>query len=96
MFALFLELDRIVHFLSSLLAPHGEVAKPLPVMMLAIKKLITSGDAVVGLEPIAKALVEKHMATVLPNCFLVRCLQRLESFVTYITWVTLVCFVPPH
>ena len=86
MSALFLELARTILFLSSsshmfrfrkissmmVLAPHGDVAKTLPVVRLAIYKLIVSVDAVVG----------KHMATVLPNFVLARHLQRLESFVT--------------
>ena len=46
MSALFLELDRTVHFLSSLLAPYGEVAKALPVLMLATKNIHVSADAV--------------------------------------------------
>ena len=99
MSALFLELDRTVLFLSSPLAPHGEVAKALPVVRLATKKLLVSVDAVVGLELLATTLADKHMATVLPNCLLVRRLQRLESLVTDITGVnpvSLVCFVPRH
>ena len=62
MSALFLELARIILFLSSsphmfrsrmissivVLAPHGEVSKTLPVVRLATQKLIVSVDAVVG------------------------------------------------
>ena len=113
MSALFLELARTVLFLSSsphtfrlrmissmvVLAPHGEVAKTLPVVRLATHKLIVSVDAVVGVELLATTLTGKHMATVLPNFVLVRRLQRLESLVTYITGVnslSLLCFVPPH
>ena len=50
MSALFLKLDRTGLFLSSPLAPHGEVGKALPVVRLATKKLLVSVDAVVGLE----------------------------------------------
>ena len=95
MSALFLELARTVLFLSSsphtfrlrmissivVLAPHGEVAKTLPV---------------VGVELLATTLAGKHMATVLPNFVLARHLQRLECFVTDITGanpLSLLCFV---
>ena len=84
---IFLELGRTVLFLSSPLAPHGEVAKVLPVVRLDAKKFFLSFDAVVGLELLATTLADKHMATVLPNYVLVRHSQRLESFVTYITGV---------
>ena len=87
MSVLFLELDRTVLFLSSPLALHGKVAKALPMVRLATKKLLLSVDAVVGLELLAKTLADKHMATVLPNCVLAKHLQRLESFVTDITGV---------
>ena len=67
MSALFQELARTVLFLSSsphtirlrmissmvVLAPHGEVAKTLPVVRLATHKLIESVDAVVGVELLA-------------------------------------------
>ena len=99
MSALFLELDRTVLFLSSPLAPHGEVAKALPVMRLATKKLIASVGSVIGLELLATTLEDKHMATVLPNCVLVRRSQRLEILVTDITGVnplSLMCFVLPN
>ena len=113
MSALFLELARTVLFLSSspltfrlrmissmvVLAPHGEVAKALPVVRLATHKLLVTVDAVVGLELLATTLADKHMATVLPNFVLVRRWQRLESLVTDITGVnplSLLCFVPPH
>ena len=109
MSAFFLELARTVFFFSSsphtfrlrmvssmvVLAPLREVAKTLPVVRLATHKLIVSVDAVVGVELLATTLAGKHMATVLPNFVLARHLQRLESFVTYIT-DTLLCFVPPH
>ena len=62
MSALFLELDRTVLFLSSPLAPHGEVAKALPVVRLATKKLLVSVDAVVGLELLVTTLADKHCA----------------------------------
>ena len=93
MSALFLELARIILFLSSspqtfrlrmissivVLAPHGEVAKTLPVVRLDTHKLIVSVDAVVGVELLATTLAGKHIATVLPNFVLARNLQRLES-----------------
>ena len=96
MSALFLELDRTVLFLSSPLAPHGEVAIDLPLVRLATKKLLVSVDAVVGLKLHGTPLADKHMATVLPNCVLVRRSQRLESLFTDITGVNPLCFVPPH
>ena len=99
MSALFLELDKTVIILSSPLAPHGEVAKDLPGERLATKALLVSVDAVVGLELLATTLADKHMATVLPNCVLVRHSQRLESFVKDITGVNplyLMCFVLLH
>ena len=61
------------------------VAKALPVMRLTTDKLLVTVDAVVGLELLATTLADKHMATVLPNCVLVRHSQRLESLVTDIT-----------
>ena len=112
MSALFLELARTVLFLSSsphtfrlriissmvLLAPHEEVGKTLPVVRLATNKLIVSVDAVVGVELLATTLAGKHKATVLPKLVLARHLQRLESFVTYITRgepsLSLFCFAP--
>ena len=81
------------------LAPHGEVAKPFPVVRLATHKLIVFVDAVVWVKLLATTLAGKHMATVLPNCVLARHLQRLESFVTDITGVnplSLLCFIPQH
>ena len=87
MSALFLELDITVIFLSSPLAPQGEVAKALPVVRLQTKRLILSVDAVVGLDLLATTLADKHMATVLPSYVLLRRSQRLESLVTYITEV---------
>ena len=99
MSALFMELDRTILFLYSPLTPHGEVAKALSMVRLATKNLPVSADAVAGLELLATTLIDKHMATVLPNCVLVRRLQRLEILVTDITWVkplSLMCFVLPH
>ena len=87
MSALFLELDRSILFRSSPLAPHGEVAKALPVVRLATKKLFVSVDDVVGLELLATILADNHLATVLPNYVLVRRSQRLENLVTCITGV---------
>ena len=99
MSALFLELAKTVLFLSFsphafrvrmissivVLAPHEEVAKPLPVVRFATHKLFVSVDAVVGVELLATTLAGKHMATVLTNFVLNTHLQRLESFVTDIT-----------
>ena len=76
MSALFLELDRTVHFLFSPLAPHGKVAKALPVVRAETKKRLVSVDAVVGLELLDITLADKHMSTVLPNCVVVRRSQR--------------------
>ena len=101
MSALFLELDRIVLFLSfsphtfrlrmissmMVLAPHGEVAKTLPRVRLATHKHIVSVYTVVGIELLATTNAGKHIATVLPNFVLAKHLQRLESFVTDITGV---------
>ena len=81
------------------LAPHGEVAKALPVGRLATKNLLVSVDAVAGLELLATTLADKHMATMLPNCVLVRLLQRVESLVTEVTEgnpLSLIFFVLPH
>ena len=66
-------------------APHGEVAKSLPVARLATHKLLKSVDALVPLELLATTLADKHIATMLPNLVLVRRWQRLESLVTDIT-----------
>ena len=55
-----------------------------------------SVDVDVGLELLATTLADKHMATVLTYCVLVRCLQRLESLVTVISEVnhlSLMCFM---
>ena len=52
-----------------------------------------------GLELLVTNLADKHIAIVLPNNVHVRCSQRLESLVTYITGVNplfLVCFVPKN
>ena len=84
MSALFLELAGTVLFLSSsphmfrsrmissmvVLAPHGEVAKTLPVVRLNTHKLFVSIDAVVWVEFLATTLAGKHMATVLFMCTL--------------------------
>ena len=65
MSAPFLKLARTVLFLSFrlrmissmvVLAPHGEVAKNLPLVRLATHKLIVSVDAVVGVELLATTL----------------------------------------
>ena len=87
MSALFLELARTIIFLSSPCHPHGEVAKTLPVVRLATKKLLLSAEAVVGLGLLNTTLADKHMATVLPNFVLVRRSQRLENLVTDIAGV---------
>ena len=98
MFALFLELARTVLFLSSslltfrlrkmvVLTQHGEVKKALLVVRLATYKLLVSVDDFVVPELLATTLADKYMATVLPNWVRVRCCQRIESLVTYITWV---------
>ena len=99
MFALFLELARTVLFLSSspltfrlrmissmvVLAQYGEVVKAIPVGRLATHKLLVSLDDIVGLELLSTTLADKYMATVLPNFVLIRCWQRLERMVKYIT-----------
>ena len=87
MSALFLELDKIVLFLYSPIAPHGEAAKALSVVRLATKRNLVSVGAVVGLELLATTLADKHMSTFLLNCVQVRRLQRLASLVTDITGV---------
>ena len=79
MSALFLELARTVLFLSSPLAPHVKVAKGFLVVCFATKKLLVSVNPVVDLKLLATTLAEKHMATVLSDCVLVRHTQRLES-----------------
>ena len=111
--ALFLELARTVLFPSSspltfrlwmissmvVLAPHGQVAKALPVVRLATQKLLVSINAVVCNELLATTIANKYMATMLPNCVLVRSWQRLESLFTDITGVnplSLLSFVPQH
>ena len=95
MSALFFELARTILFLSSspltirlrmissvvVVAPHGEVSNALPVVRLATYKVIVSVDAIVGVEPFATTLADKHMATVLPNFVLFRHWKRLESLV---------------
>ena len=101
MSALFLELARIVLFLSSspfmfrlwmissmvVLVPHGAVTKALPVVRLATHKHLVSIDAVVGLEILATTLADKHVATMLPNFVLVSRWHILESLVTDIAGV---------
>ena len=87
MSALFLELDRTVLIISSPLASHEEVAKALPVVRLATKKLLVS---VVNLELLATTLGDKHMATVLPNCVLFR---RVTD-ITGVNHLFLLCLVP--
>ena len=87
MSALFLDLARTVLFLSSphtfrlrmissmvVLAPHGKVAKTLPMVKLARHKLIVPVDAVVVVELLVTTLAGKHIATVLPNFVLARLL----------------------
>ena len=64
------------------LAPHGEVAKALPVVRLATNNLLVFVGAVVLIELLATILADKHMATVLSHFVLVRRWQRLESLVT--------------
>ena len=46
------------------LAPHGEIAKKIPLVRLVTHKLIVSVDAVVGVELLASILADKHTATV--------------------------------
>ena len=75
MSVLFLELERPIIFLFSLLAPHGEVVKAPPVVRLEMIYILAYADAVVGLELLATTFADKHMATVLPNYVLVRHLQ---------------------
>ena len=101
MSALFLQLARIVLFLSYsplmfilritssmvVRAPHGDVEKALPVVRLATHKLCVSFDAVVGVELLATTIADKHIATVLHNFVLGRRWQRLEILVTYTTGV---------
>ena len=69
MSALFLELDRTLLFLTSPLAPHGDVLKALLLVWLETKNLLVSVHAVVGLELIVTTLADKHMTTVLPNMY---------------------------
>ena len=101
MSALFLARTVLFLFSSSMvvLAPHGEMAKTVPVVRLITHKLIVSVDAVVGVELLATIFADKHMATELPHFVLAGHLKRLESFVTDITGVnslSLLYFVPPH
>ena len=86
MSALFMELARTILFLSSspitfklrmissmvVLAPHGEVAKALPVVRLDTHKLLVSVDDVVGLKHLATTLADKQIANVVPKFVLVR------------------------
>ena len=106
MSALFLELTRTVLFLSSsplmfrlrmisamvVLAPHGEVAKALPVVRLATYKLLVSVDAVVGVKLLATTLADKHMAIVLPT-FVPLC---LVTDITGVNSRSLSCALSPH
>ena len=110
MSALFLELARTVLLLSSsripfilrmislmvVLAPHGEVAKALPLARLDTHNILVSVDLIVGLELLATTPADKQMARVLSTIMLVRHWQRLESLVTDITEENpffLLCFV---
>ena len=91
MSALFLDLARTVLFLSfSLLtfilriissmvviASHGKVVKVFPVVRLVTHKLLVFVEAVVDLELLATTIADKHMATVLPTCVLVRRWQNI-------------------
>ena len=54
------------------LAPHGEVAKAVPVARLATHKLLVSLDAIVCLELLATTHAVRHMANLLPNLVLFR------------------------
>ena len=92
MSALFLEMVRTIRFLSYSplrfrfgfissmvdLVPCGDVAKPLPAAReaLAMRKLLGSVAAFVGLQLITSTLGDKHMAIVLPNVMLVRLWHR--------------------
>ena len=80
------------------LAQHEKVVKSLPLVRLAIHKLLVSVDAVFCLELLATSLANKHMATVQPNFMLVMSWQRLESLVTDITGVSPLssCALSPH
>ena len=85
MSALFLELARIVLFLSSspltirlrmisslvVLAPHGDDTRALPMARLATHNFLVSVDAGVGLELFVTTHADKPMVAVLPNCVLV-------------------------
>ena len=78
------------------LAPHGDVAKALPLVRLATQEIIVPVESVVGLEPLSSTLSYKHMPILEPNIVLVRRWQRLESLVTDIRGVnilSLLCFV---
>ena len=72
-----MELGRTVLFLSSHLAPHGQVTKALLEVKLETIKLLLFVDAVVGLKLLATTLADKHMATVLPNYVLLSFLWAL-------------------
>ena len=71
------------------LAPHGEVAKSLPVVSFATNKLLVSVDAIVEVELLATTLAGKQLATVLSNFVMVRHWQIIESLVTDITGMTI-------
>ena len=77
------------------LAPHGEVARALPVVRLATHKLLVSADDVVGLELLATTLTDKPVATVLQKFVLVRRWKRLVPDITGVSPLSLLCFVPP-
>ena len=80
MSALFLELTRTILLLSSypltfrlrmifslvVIAPHGEVGKALPVVMLATLKLLVSVDAVIKVKLIIAPLQTNHYGP--PTC----------------------------
>ena len=80
MSALFLELDRIVLFFSIPSALALATWKSYRSFFCgeACNKLLLSVDAVVGQELLATTLADKHMATVLPNCVLVRRCKALK------------------
>ena len=78
------------------LAPHGEVAKTLPMVRLATHKVNVSFDAVVGVGLFAPTHAGKHIVTVLPNFVLAKHLHRLITDITVLNPLSLLCFVPPH
>ena len=80
------------------LAPHGEVAKTLPVVTLATYKFIVSVDAVVRVELLATALASKHIATVLPIFVLASICKDVKALSqTLKGWtLSLSCALSPH